>query len=446
MRQKTIDFRELLERLLPLDELPPAGRLQVHRALTTGVGEQIEQVALMALNQLELAGAVRRLPPVPTGDVPAVRYQPRDTLDVITLQLPEPRELFGFCLIPRASLPSQAAAGIDQVRRLLGLDSAQPFADPRRGDARTALIDQLHQAGREFLGAGEARLVLSGESETAGLAPPLDPRVTEAASRHPDCVLYCADLARAPRLGGTARAAELHAMAISSVTSSEGEPLGTLEVVSRELDPFTPADLSMIALLADYCARSLERAARIEKLVFIDPLTSAYNRSYFDLQMRNEMARAQREQTSLALCIADIDDFKSFNTTFGYEAGNQVLVQVAESLKRGVRPFDTVARWGGEEFAVLLTAPVAAEDVTTVCERLRTLVERMPVRIEGLDRQAHRIGVTISLGVAMFPDHAEDAPDLWRAANQALLLAKRAPKNQVVFFRPEGGSPRLQVR
>jgi GGDEF domain-containing protein len=58
----------------------------------------------------------------------------------------------------------------------------------------------------------------------------------------------------------------------------------------------------------------------------------------------------------------------------------------------------------------------------------------MPVRIEGLDRRAHRLGVTISLGVAMFPDHAETPQDLWRAANQALLRAKRPPKNQVVFF------------
>ena len=92
--------------------------------------------------------------------------------------------------------------------------------------------------------------------------------------------------------------------------------------------------------------------------MFVDPLTTVYNRSYYDLQIRNEIARAQREQSSLSLLICDIDDFKSFNTSFGYEAGNQVLVQVAQTLRAGVRPFDTVARWGGEEFAVLLTPPV----------------------------------------------------------------------------------------
>lgn len=445
MRQKTIDFRELLERLLPLDELPPVDRTHVQRVLTTGVGEQVERVALMALDQLELTGAVRRLPMASNGGARVVRYQPRDALDVITIQLPEPMELFGFALIRRASLPSHAPAGIDKVRRLLGLDDSPSFADPRRGDARTTLIEQLHNAGREFLGAGDVRLVLNGESEPTELEAPLDPGLTEAAHRHPDCLLYCPDLSHVPRFKQTERALDAHAMAIMSISSSEGEPMGTLEVLSHEIDPFDSGKLSLIALLADYCGRALERAERIEKLVFVDPLTSAYNRSYFDLQVRNEMARAQREQNSLALCIADIDDFKSFNTTFGYEAGNQVLVQVAESLKRGVRPFDTVARWGGEEFAVLLTAPVAAEDVTTVCERLRTLVERMPVKIEGLDRRVHRIGVTVSLGVAMFPDHAGNSQDLWRAANQALLQAKRTSKNQVVFFRPEVGRPRIQT-
>jgi GGDEF domain-containing protein len=68
---------------------------------------------------------------------------------------------------------------------------------------------------------------------------------------------------------------------------------------------------------------------------------------------------------------------------------------------------------------------------------LRSLVERMPVRIEGLDRRSHKLGVTVSLGVALYPDHAHNPQDLWRAANQALLRAKRPPKNQVVFYTPE---------
>ena len=84
---------------------------------------------------------------------------------------------------------------------------------------------------------------------------------------------------------------------------------------------------------------------QLNQLVFVDPLTGSYNRSYFELQARNEIARAQREEESMALCIADVDNFKAFNSTYGYDAGNQVLVNVAQTLRRGVRPFDTVARW-----------------------------------------------------------------------------------------------------
>jgi diguanylate cyclase (GGDEF)-like protein len=451
MKQKSIDFRELLQRLLPLDQLPPSDRLSIHRALATGVGAQIEQVALAALGQLERAGALRRLPP-DAHHPSRVSFQRAGGTDVITLQVPGSSRREGFLLYPRAALPAQAPAGLDQVRRLLRLDDPSSFGDPRSMDPRQALVAQLDQAGREFLGAHAVRLVLGAAD---GADRGLDPTLTIESRRHPDCILYCPDLAaveratpierrsadalRAARGAGDAArwVPGVAALAVTAVTASDGHVLATLEVSSTERDPFRLEDLSRMALLADYCGRALERVERIEKLVFIDPLTQVYNRSYFDLQVQNEMARAQREQTSLGLVIADIDDFKSFNTAFGYEAGNEVLVQVAQALRGGVRPFDTVSRWGGEEFSILLTSPVHAEDVATVCERLRSLVERMPVRIEGLDRRSHKLGVTVSLGVALYPEHAHNPQDLWRAANQALLRAKRPPKNQVVFYTPE---------
>ncbi len=438
MKQRAIDFRELLERLLPLDELPAADRLHVQRALQTGIASQLEQAALLALSRLEHAGALRRLPAAANGGGPVVRFQPRDALDVITVHLPGPSESGGLVLVPRSSLPAHAQARLEQMRPLLRLDEALLAADPRSGQARHGLIEQLDRAGRELLGAAEVRFVPAGE-EAAPEALAHD--VAQELFARPGLLAYCPDTLLCPRLEAAARRRRVRAVVVAPVTSSGGEALGHLEVVSRDVDPFHPDALAMVALLADSCAGTLERATRIEKLVFIDPLTSVYNRSYFDLQLSNEMARAQREQSSMALCIADIDDFKSFNTAYGLEAGNQVLVQVAQTLRHGVRPFDTVARWGGEEFAVLLTAPVAAEDVITASERLRSLVERQQVRLEGLDRQSHRVGVTVSVGVAMFPDHADTAPELWRAANQALLSAKRPPKNQVVFYRP-GGDPR----
>ena len=434
MRQKAIDFRELVEHLLPLDELPPDDRHRVRRAVQTGISGQLEQAALYALSRLEETGAVRRLP----GEVNGrrlLRWQTRDALDVITVELPSPGERAGLLIVPRVSLPDHAQAGLDQVRRLLRLDEAVLAADPRSGQARRNLLEQLDQAGRELLGASEVRFLPAGDDSSG--PEPLAPALAAEARRRPEVLLYCPDTERCPALEVEGRRRRVRSVVVAAAASSAGQPLGLLEVLSREPERFPPDALAMVALLADSCAGVLERAARIEKLVFIDPLTTVYNRSYFDLQLRNEMARAQRERNSMALCIADIDDFKSFNTAFGYEAGDHVLVQVAQSLRHGVRPFDTVARWGGEEFAVLLTSPVHAHDVVAVSERLRSVVERLGVEVEGLDRQRHRVGVTMSLGVALFPDHAMSAEDLWRAANQALLRAKRPPKNKVVFYTPQ---------
>jgi len=433
MRQKAIDFRELIEQLLPLDELPSTDRLRVRRALQTGISAQLEHAALYALSRLEETGAVRRMPVTDNGQR-TLRWQTRDALGIITIEQPDQLDRAGLLVVPRSSLPGHAQTGIEQVRRLLRLDEAMLASDPRSGQARRGLIEQLNQAGRELLGASEVRFVLPGDEATG--PEPLAPALAAEARGRPDVLFYCPDTERCPALAVEGRRRRIRSVVIAAA-SIEGRPLGLIEVLSPDPERFPPDALALVALLADSCAGVLERAARIEKLVFIDPLTKVYNRSYFDLQLRNEMARAQRERNSMALCIADIDDFKSFNTSFGYEAGDQVLVQVAQSLSRGVRPFDTVARWGGEEFAILLTSPVHAHDVVTVSERLRSVVERLVVEVEGLDRRRHPVGVTMSVGVALFPDHALSGEDLWRAANQALLRAKRPPKNKVVFYSPQ---------
>ncbi len=449
MKQKHIDFRELLERLLPLERLPAVDRLRVQRALAAGVGEQIEQAGMTALALLEQAGALRRMPAVMRPDGAVLQYQTTSGLDVITVQVPGPREQGGVRVYPRSALPAQALASLEQVRQLLHLDDPMLLSDPRRGRARGALIDQVELAGQQFLGASHTRLLVASddgtESEGAGEDPPFDAELAELARACPDELYYCPDTARAPALAAAARRAGVSALVAVAVTSPEQEVLGHLEVWSTAREAFQPEELSLIALLADSCGRALERAARIEKLVFVDPLTTVYNRSYFDLQVSNEMARAQRDRTSMALLLADIDDFKAINTAFGYEAGNQALVQVAQALRHAVRPFDTVARWGGEEFTVLLTSPVEADDAATISERLRTIIERLPVRIEGLDRRSHRVTVTMSIGVALFPEHADNPQELWRAANHALLRAKRPPKNQVVFYQAQG-DPKLKIR
>lgn len=439
MRQESIDFRHLLERLLPLGELAAGDRLTVQRALHSGMRREIENAAYFALRQLEQAGALRRVPAEQNGEGPVVKFESRDRLDVFTLRLPAPEARGPWRVYSRASLPPQAQAGVEQVRHLLRVDDLARLSDPRGVSPRAALAEALQQAGRALVGATSVRLVTPGSPDGAP-GGAFDAAQAAAVTASPSEVWYCADAAEAAELSALAAGTGFRSVVLAGIAGPEDVALGHLEILSERPDAFRADDLALVALLADYSGSVLERAERIERLMFIDPLTSAYNRQYFDLQLQNEMARAQREGASFALCIVDIDDFKGFNTEFGYQAGNEVLQQVAHALRRAVRPFDTVARWGGEEFAVLLTAPILAPDVFAVSERLRTMVEKQAVTLEGLDRRSHRVGVTVSIGVGMFPDHAGTVEDLWRAANAALLVAKRPPKNQVVFFGASGGA------
>ena len=433
MRQVPIGFRELLEQVLPVERLPLPARSQVQRALRSGLPRELEAAALMTMERLADDGALKRLSP-PAEAPHHIRYQHADSSDVIRVDLPAPAERDGVMLYPRAILPTRALADLSQVRRLLHWEDSAIMSDPRSSQARAMLHDHLGETGRELLGTDDVHLYALPDPAVENAESPLDPPLAAEALARPSLVFYCPDVTRSQRLAKHA-AQEVRSLVVLAVVSADQEPLGLLEVRSPRAVPFQAEDLARIALLADFCATMLERAARLEKLVFVDGLTGVYNRAYFELQARNEMARALRESASLALCIADIDDFKTVNTVYGYEAANAVLHQVAATLKNGVRPLDTVARWGGEEFAVLLTPPVQAEDVIAICERLRVAVERLQLHVEGLDRRLYEVRVTVSMGVAMFPDHGDNPQDLWRGANQALLVAKRPPKNRVVIQR-----------
>lgn len=425
------DFRELLEEVLPLDRLLLVERQGTRRNPGHEVALELEHAAQLALQRLA-AGRVQAVTPAP-GREPSTTSPAPIGPDAVPGLETGLLEEDGLQVIPRAALPSKLPASLDQVRRLLRADEAALLSDPRTGETRSALLRQLEAVGHELLGPADIRFF---PRDPGPAGTPVSPLLSEAA-RRPEAVWYSADTSLSETLAARAQPLGVGAVAAVAVVTSTGDPIGHLEVRHRGRNVFRPEQLTLVALLGDYCAGVLERAARIERLVFVDPLTEVPNRSYFELEARSEMARAQREGESMALCIVDIDDFKSFNTAYGYEAGNEVLAQVASALRRGVRPFDTVARWGGEEFAVLLTTPVHEEDARAISERLRAAVQRLRVGLEGLDRRSHEVGVTVSMGVALFPDHASEMTELWRVANRALLEAKQPPKNQVVFYRPD---------
>jgi diguanylate cyclase (GGDEF)-like protein len=426
MNRRPIAFRELLERLLPVEQLSPAERTRVQRALDSGAEPQIEQAGLMALHSLEQIGAIRRLPAPADDHSGTLRFQTAAALDVITVELPRTIRRDGIEVHSRVALLSQAQTGLEQVRRLMRLDDPMVFSDPRRGNARAGLISVLDETGRELMGAASVRFLPHHAEDGVAEMSPFDAALALRARSDARIVLGCPDTDLAPSLATEGRRRGARSLALAGVFSENGDPLGHLEAVGTEPAAFAASELALLALLADSTALAWQRSARIENLVFIDPMTGAFNRSYFDRQVLNEMARSAREHTSFSLCIADIDNFKMFNTRYGYEAGNRVLEHVASTLQTGVRPFDTVARWGGEEFAIFLPS-ADAEGAAIVAERLREAFEDHII----LAPDGRRLPVTASFGVAAYPDE-QGAEQLLAAGDAALYAAKRSGKNRVL--------------
>jgi diguanylate cyclase (GGDEF)-like protein len=208
---------------------------------------------------------------------------------------------------------------------------------------------------------------------------------------------------------------------------------GVLEVTDLRPDAFTRDRIALATLLAQHFQTLMASAVRLQSLIFLDFLTGLYNRPYFEDQLDKQVSIAHRRKQSLALCIIDIDGFKNFNTLYGYEGGDRVLVTVACILKSVLRTSDTLARYGGEEFAALLVPPVGTDRAHLIAERLRAAVEAEPFQVQSLNGEYLPERITVSVGGALYPDHGQGARELWTAANRMLLAAKEAGKNRVLF-------------
>jgi diguanylate cyclase (GGDEF)-like protein/PAS domain S-box-containing protein len=157
-----------------------------------------------------------------------------------------------------------------------------------------------------------------------------------------------------------------------------------------------------------------------------DVLTGLPNRALLMDRFAQAVAHSNRTHGKLAVAFVDLDNFKQINDTHGHEVGDQVLIAVARRLSQAVRKSDTVARWGGDEM-ILLLSNIHEQNFRTVCERLKDRVQKQLTLEDGCF-------VTMSMGVAIFPDDAEDPEQLLQSADAALLLAKNRARNEVIFF------------
>lgn len=165
----------------------------------------------------------------------------------------------------------------------------------------------------------------------------------------------------------------------------------------------------------------------LAELAITDPLTSLYNRRHFEEILKDEVARIQRYGGYCALAMLDLDFFKNYNDTLGHLAGDDLLRDLAQMLRRQVRVTDVLARYGGEEFGlIMINTP--KDEAITVMERLRGLIEAYPFR-GGNILPGGRL--TVSVGIAGCPEDGTDFEELVRRADAALYNAKRRGRNQV---------------
>ncbi|HXE81601.1 MAG TPA: GGDEF domain-containing protein [Vicinamibacterales bacterium] len=218
--------------------------------------------------------------------------------------------------------------------------------------------------------------------------------------------------------------------AIGFPLASRGRTIGALVGV----DPNPGADPSMSpALLAGWrallepAAIALENALKLQRaeaLSVTDDLTGLYNSRFLNQSLRRETKRATRSGRPLALLFIDLDGFKSVNDTHGHLHGSRALVEAAAVIKGSARETDVVARFGGDEFAVVLPE-TTAEGAWAVAERIRSrIAEHHFLGGEGLD-----VRLTVSIGVACLPDVARTAEELLQAADRAMYQIKSTGKN-----------------
>ncbi|MDH4099377.1 MAG: sensor domain-containing diguanylate cyclase [Nitrospirota bacterium] len=212
---------------------------------------------------------------------------------------------------------------------------------------------------------------------------------------------------------------------------SDGRVIGVLNAQRAEKNSFTDFDRQLFASVAENVAIAIERTKLYEKTraqLITDALTGIYNRRYFFEHADRELNRSVRYERPLSLIMADIDDFKCFNDTHGHLVGDEALRQTATVMQKSLRKGDILARFGGEEFIVLLpeTGKEAALGVADKLREVACSVCPKNVKTGTLNP------CTVTMGVASYPENGDDILKLIEEADRNLYQGKKQGKNRVV--------------
>ncbi|MCM8797620.1 MAG: sensor domain-containing diguanylate cyclase, partial [Candidatus Omnitrophica bacterium] len=192
--------------------------------------------------------------------------------------------------------------------------------------------------------------------------------------------------------------------------------------------PITKDDLRMLIMLANQAGLAIENSQLYEKTVMqahMDSLTGLWNHGYFRYLLQAEFEKAKTNQSPLSLIMVDIDDFKVYNDILGHQPGDKILKEIALLLKNQSRKMDYVCRYGGDEFAIIL--PQAdKKGALMIAERLRTEIEKQTFLHEEILPNKR---LTVSIGLATFPEDASLSTELVNTADKRLYQAKEKGKN-----------------
>ena len=196
------------------------------------------------------------------------------------------------------------------------------------------------------------------------------------------------------------------------------------------IEGLQPAEFDRFLIIANQASLQLARVQlyqRLEALAVTDGLTGLLVRRHFVQRAQEELERARRLRWDAALLMLDLDHFKEQNDRYGHLVGDAILQEIAQRIRAQVRQIDLVGRWGGEEFVVLLV-DATAEEVGHIAERIRATVAEAPIRAYD-----ETITQTLSIGVALYPDHGTEYALLTDRADAALYAAKARGRNHIVF-------------
>jgi diguanylate cyclase (GGDEF)-like protein len=211
---------------------------------------------------------------------------------------------------------------------------------------------------------------------------------------------------------------------------SFGQSLGVLSLCSTRKSALDDSELHALESVADICASVIQNAIHFNQVRHVaerDGLTGVFNRQFFDTRIGEELERSRRYRSEMVLLMIDLDGFKGINDEFGHLLGDEALRQISAIFSQHVRKSDIICRFGGDEFAILLPE-TSTRKAYGAAEKLRRMVAEL--EIPGVTRP-----MTLSIGMASFPEDAKTRDELIKAADHALYRAKEGGRNRAVTYR-----------